>query len=43
MLSLLNVGLDVTMDSRNYGVFAHDEAYVTKIARMVKLLNLVRI
>ena len=43
MLSLLNVGLNVTMDSRNYGAFAHDEADVTKIAYMLKLHNLVRI
>ena len=36
VLSLFNLGINVTMDSRDDGVFAHDEADVTMIAYMIQ-------
>ena len=42
-LSLLNLGPDVTMDSRDYGAFTHDEADVTMVPYMlINLHHLVR-
>ena len=36
MLSLFNLGPNVTMDSRDDGAFTHDEADVTMIAYMLQ-------
>ena len=41
VLSLFNLGPNITMDSRDDGAFTHDEADVTMIAYMLQ--NLVRI
>jgi len=43
VLSLFNLGLDLTKDSRDDGVFTHDEADVTIISYMLTLQNMLRI
>ena len=42
MLSLFNLGLNVTMDNRDDGVFTGDETDVTMKESYYKLKNLVR-